>query len=231
MTTEEMLVKVAENREKLYEAGKQAEYDAFWDTVQNYGNRTTYAYIFTNWNCEYIRPKYKVVPTGGGLNQIFSWNGKLKKVEAEYFDFSQNPTPTAASSGNYYTFYNCVELEEIEDIGLSAYFYSSTFGNNYALHTIARLPFREDTIMDTNVFRNCQSLENLTIDGVIPTNFDIRYSTKLTHDSLMSIINALKDYSADTSGTTYTLTIGGKNVAKLSTEELQIIRSKGWKYA
>ena len=59
----------------------------------------------------------------------------------------------------------------------------------------------------------------------------MRWSTKLSHDSLMSIINALKDYSADTSGTTYTLTIGGTNIEKLTQDELDSIEEKGWEYA
>ena len=47
----------------------------------------------------------------------------------------------------------------------------------------------------------------------------------------MSIINALVDYSEDSGGTTYTLTIGTDNIAKLSADEIAIIENKGWNYA
>ena len=40
MSIAEKLTTVAENVPKVYEAGKKAEYDAFWDKYQNNGKRT-----------------------------------------------------------------------------------------------------------------------------------------------------------------------------------------------
>ena len=42
MSIAEKLVTVAENEQKVYDAGKQAEYDAFWDNYQVYGNRENF---------------------------------------------------------------------------------------------------------------------------------------------------------------------------------------------
>ena len=43
-------------------------------------------------------------------------------------------------------------------------------------------------------FINCTALEDLVIEGVIGNNgFSVQWSTKLSHDSLMSIMNALQD--------------------------------------
>jgi hypothetical protein len=72
-------------------------------------------------------------------------------------------------------------------------------------------------------------LENITFEGTIGQNgLNIQWSTKLTHESLMSIINALQDKSADTSGTVWTVTLGAANIAKLTAEEQQIAHKKGW---
>ena len=55
---------------------------------------------------------------------------------------------------------------------------------------------------------------------------DLSSCTKLTHDSLMSIINALYDYSGTT--TTRTVTLGTDNKNKLTEAEIAIATQKGW---
>ena len=91
----EMLGQSTENVEKVYEAGysvgkrdglnfggytegfeagkqegKQEEYDAFWDMIQQKGNRADYSYAFLRWGGQYIRPKYKVIPTACAKNVV-----------------------------------------------------------------------------------------------------------------------------------------------------------------
>lgn len=188
---------------EVYEAG----YDALWDEIQDSGNRTNYSSAFSKWGGEYIRPKYKVIPTHEhGVTQVFNTCKKLKKVEAKYFDFSQKPqnlTSANTNFGYYYTFSTCVALEEIEDIGLIAqnhYYYA--FAYCYKLRTIAKIGVDENTVFNTT-FQSCQELENITIDGTLAQNgFDIHWSTKLTAKSLYSIISAL---SKTTTGLTITL--------------------------
>jgi hypothetical protein len=63
---------------------------------------------------------------------------------------------------------------------------------------------------------------------------DLSYSPKLTHESLMSVINNLYDlnltYSAIGNGKLYRqeLRLGSTNLAKLSAEEIAIATNKGW---
>ena len=51
-------------------------------------------------------------------------------------------------------------------------------------------------------------------------------SNKLTHDSIMVIINGLQTVT-----TTQTLTLGSTNLAKLTDEEKKIATDKGWTLA
>ena len=62
MSIAEKLEIVAENQQKVYEAGQQAMYDAFWDDFQKNGNRTNYWYGFAGvgWTAETLKPKYKI---------------------------------------------------------------------------------------------------------------------------------------------------------------------------
>lgn len=84
-----------------------------------------------------------------------------------------------------------------------------------------------------NMFSSCTALENITFNGVIKiTGLSLSPCSKLTHDSLMSAINALYDWVTDGSGSgTYTLTLGTDNLAKLTDAEKAIATQKGWTLA
>jgi hypothetical protein len=64
MTTAEKLVKIAENEQKVYEAGQKAEYDRFWDAYQEYGTKNRYNYAFAGWGWtdDVFKPKYNIAP-------------------------------------------------------------------------------------------------------------------------------------------------------------------------
>ena len=72
-------------------------------------------------------------------------------------------------------------------------------------------------------------LENITFDGDIGNSINFSTCTKLNHDSLMSIINHLKDFSG--TSTTKTCTLGSSNLAKLTDAEKAIATQKGWSLA
>lgn len=202
MSIAEKLITVAENVPKVYKAGQRSEYDRFWDDFQKEGSRNAYQYAFSNWNGEYIKPKYKIAPTSGGMQQMFCSNTKLKKIEAKYFDFSNLPAATYASADLYYTFQFCSNLEEIEDVGISVNFFTGTFHDCKKLHTIAKLRVNENTQFNTNPFYSCFALEEIRFEGVIGKSLDIHWSTKLSMMSLSSIVGCL---SKTVSGQTITL--------------------------
>lgn len=221
----------ADKVDEVFEKGKQSEREAFWEGFTDGGKRTSFSSAFAFWGNEYIRPIRKIIPTTNtGAAQTFYKCTRLRKVEADYFDFSQKPRGTQASQGWYYTFFISTKIEEIEDIGIKADFgFYNTFSDCYALHTIAKLGCDENTKFDA-AFNQCQQLKNITIDGVIGQDgFNVQSSPLLTHESLMSIINALKDFSGTT--TWKTVTLGADNIAKLTQEELDIMQLKQWEYA
>ena len=106
---------------------------------------------------------------------------------------------------------------------------ATMFSACYGLVTIDKLILKSDGSQTiTNVFNQCYDLENITVEGVIGNDINLQWSTKLTHDSLMNVINALQDKTGDTSGTIWTATIGETNKAKLTDDELDIAYKKGW---
>ena len=59
-------------------------------------------------------------------------------------------------------------------------------------------------------------------------NVNLSPATKLTHDSLVTIINSLADITATATENPKTLKLGATNAAKLSAEEIAIATAKGW---
>ena len=102
--------------------------------------------------------------------------------------------------------------------------FSYMFNNCTNLTSIPQL----NTSKGTNfvyMFSNCRLLENVTFTGSfkIKTNLSI-FNTcpNLTVESLMSFINALENVGTST----YKITIGSTNLAKLTTEQIAIATNK-----
>ena len=201
MDIAQKVLQLKDDFDKVFKAGE----GGLWDMIQDYGNRNDYEYAFFGWAAvEYIRPKYKVIPTAlNGVMSMFQGCVALKRIEGNYFDLSQKVSGENMNTGYRSTFNSCSKLEVIEDIGMIPQcYYHSTFSYCYKLHTIAKIGVNENT-MFYNAFMSCSALENITIDGTIGQNgFDIHWSTKLTAKSLYSIVDAL---SKTTTGLTITL--------------------------
>lgn len=60
MSIAEKLQTIAENEQKVYEAGQMAEYNRFWDDFQQNGNKTNYRYAFFQWSDANYNPKYPI---------------------------------------------------------------------------------------------------------------------------------------------------------------------------
>lgn len=237
-TITEQVTQLKTDFDDVYDAGKQAQYDEFWDTYQWKGGGCNYESAFVNWQNKMFFPKYDIIVMSGQAANHMFYRFNADPWSTRYsFDLSNRlkecnvKLDTSKSTSFNYMFASSgvSQIPELSTINASVL--NSTFYGNSHLHTIEKLILKSDgTQSFQSAFHNCSSLANIVIDGVIGKSLDIRYSP-LTRDSLMSIINHLKDRSADTSGSTYKLTIGSNNIAKLTADELKIIDDKGWQYA
>lgn len=66
-----------------FEAGKQAEYDAFWNAFQTNGTRTAYNYAFYSWHSDCFKPKYDIKPTAANymFYDCFILNKKAQNLK------------------------------------------------------------------------------------------------------------------------------------------------------
>lgn len=223
----EMADRAPDNHASAVEAGKTQEWSDFWDVFQKYGERKEYGYAFKGFDNNIFKPKYNLKPTSApGMFQsaVITNLKQLLKDRGVVLDLSACTNMAEMFSGASVTHVPAINTRQAAGI-------TSVFYNASALVEIEKLILRENGTQTINsTFNNASSLENIVIEGTIGANIQLQWSTKLTHDSLMSVINHLKDYSADTSGTIHLLKIGTTNIAKLTDSELEIIISKGWTY-
>ena len=78
-----------------------------------------------------------------------------------------------------------------------------------------------------DMFLGCESLTDLGGFVGLNVNLKLSYCSKLTHDSIMNVINK----AADVTSSPKTLTLGATNLGKLTDAEKGIATSKGWTLA
>lgn len=227
MSIAEKLTAVAENQQRVFDAGKTKEWSDFWDSYQQNGNRTDYQMAFRKWDKNCIRPKYDIRPTGD-TSQIFAYitiDCDFDKYLEELgisLDLSGATTCTHLFySSQYITGVGVTDLSNVGNLTLA-------FADCYKLVYITELKLSTKNTNYTNTFNRCYELKSLNITGTVGVSgLNVSSCTKLTHDSLMTIINALE---TKTSGT-FSVTLGSTNLAKLTDAEKAIATQKGWTLA
>lgn len=206
-----------------YDEGIHAEHDRFWDAYQQNGERTEYNRAFREFNDYTFRPKYDIRPTDATYAFYNSLVTDLKGILEEcgvVLDFSKCTAMTQV-----FMFSTITRLPTIDASSLTNF---QIFTHCHDLVSVDKVILKDGAVF-TNPFHTCTSLRDIDFEGYIMNNgVNFQWSNDLTHDSLINILNALYDYSDDTSGTVWTVTIGSTNKAKLTTDELEIAEQKGW---
>ena len=164
------------------EAGKKAEYDKFWDTWQQNGNRADYVACFAGvaWTDEMYNPKYDIIASMHA--------GEMFK----YSPITNTKVPIIIDNTSYTSsvFHGCTKLVTIPSIKVTERMV--TFGGWFTdCGALVDIHFTEDS--------------------VIAKNLSFSASSMLSVESVNSIINALKDLTGATAQTlTFHATVGGK---------------------
>lgn len=121
-------------------------------------------------------------------------------------DEAYNPKyPIKLYTNNAYAMFTYSKIKDTRvDIDISQSSNTTQiFSMNESLVTIRKLIVSEKTILGgNNLFYYCKALENVVFEGVIGSNVDLQWPTKLTKASITNIINTL---STTKSGLTVTL--------------------------
>lgn len=185
----------------VYEKGKKDEYDKFWDSFQRNGKRTEYHYSFLGygWCTDIFYPKYDMKPEGSASSMFYAWthsNSGTMDLTQRLEDCGVVLDTSKATNLSLIFAHNC-RISRIPAIDLTGVTTSGNtsglfLGNYNVLKTIDKIIMNENTPIQTNWFNETTGLENLIIEGKIgKSNFKISTCTKLTKNSLLSILKAL----------------------------------------
>ena len=215
-----------------YEKGKAEGdnyYDTFWDIFQQNGTRVRYAYAFANsdWTVETFRPKYDIKPTHSA-NYIFCGAQKLTGDFQQLldncgveFDLSGLPGLQSVFESSHFSSFPTIDCSNVTNA-------MSLFANCNRLETIEKLIVHKNLSLH-GAFTQCRELKNIVIEGEIGgSNLLFTHSSKLTNESIQSIIDALED---KTGATARTLTFHATVKAKLTEEQIATITAKNWTLA
>lgn len=188
----------------VYEKGRRDEYDKFWDVIQSKGNEVYYRYTF------YFT---------GWTDEIYNPKYPIK-FKALQFTFAASLITDT-------------KVDIIADSTLSDL--SGTFYNNTSLKKIRNIVFDEKTTFGSTAFQGCTALETINVGGTIgQSGFNIRWSTKLTKDSLLPILTALSKDSTIASGKSITFATVHQAVIEADSdclEQLNLAINAGWTVA
>ena len=173
------------------EAGKKEEYDLFWDTAQEYGNRENYNFAFSAdiWSQDTFRPKYPLKPKRAqNMFAYWGYNSTLataKKIDLSHIDFDFS---AAVELGSVFYANRCITALGCIDVrGVAANLMHNMFASTLNLVTIKELKISETTGFYATTFSSANSLKNITINGRITSSIDLHWSTKLSRESIESI--------------------------------------------
>jgi hypothetical protein len=212
--------------------GKKAEYDAFWDVLQEDGKRTNYqgAFYGLGWTDANFKPKYDIRPTGDvGASSMF-FMSRITNI-AKALEDAGVVLDLSKATKFQSVFQACAYTVALPPIDMSSCDSCSNFV--YGLTRLVSLELNniQEYCTFSKAFNSCSSLENLIITGTIGQNFSVSGCNALTVPSLNNILACLKDYSTNQSGETYKLTLGATNLEKLTDAEKAIATQKGWTLA
>lgn len=228
----------------VFEAGKKKEWSEFWDEYQQNGTRTQYGYAFSAyaWTDKNFRPKYDIKTEY--MNSIFTTcsivdiESCLKQAGVDgkgvTLDYSLTQSPATILS------YNSI-VQIFPELNLSnATGMKSTFNNATSLKVIRKLILNDSGQQTfTTPFANCLRLEEIRIEGVIGQDIPFTQSSKLTVDSMKSIILHLKNYKGTEEEALHSVTFHADALARLEAEGAtspnnnlwtEYINDLGWQY-
>ncbi len=184
---------------QVYEAGKKADYDARWDSFKD-NQELMYRFAGVAWNDITFFPKNDIIAPVRNCSGMFYINkvSNLKERLLEcgvIMDLSQ-----CLNALNMFGYATTKELPEIDLSNCSNS--QAVFANMPNLVNIDKVTFK-DGVAFNNTFFNLPNLVEIRIGGTISgCGFDIHWSTKLSAESIDSIVRAL---SSTTTGLTITL--------------------------
>ena len=204
---------IKENVQKVYEAGKKAEHDAFWDVYQDHGNRTLYRHAFSDksFNFYNFYPKYDIAPTASAENMFYNWPNDDDNVRFSLAERLEECGVTldiskVTSGNNIFAWTRSIDdFPTLDFTGMTSGSTLTNTFNSAAATTIRKIIVKED-LSYNGFFNTCTNLTNVTFEGVIGgSGLSFNSSKSLSIASMKSVISCLKDLRGTTGEGSHTI--------------------------
>ena len=168
----------------------------------------------------------------GGGSQLKALIDGRQNCSSLFYEFSgtsvndlisYNDTENAKGMTNMFN--SCGKLTSIPLLNTSKV--NDMYGTFFRCNELTSIPALDVSNVNNfdNAFYGCSNLESIEMTGM-KVSFDIHWSTKLTREALVVILNNLATVS-----TSKKLTMGAENLAKVTEEDKLIATNKGWTLA
>lgn len=221
MNISEKLTTIAENEQKVYEAGKTEMNEVWWRAISNNYKRTEWTYAFQHADIRNVGTPQGTITVKDGIDRMFQSCTTGDSIPA-FFDFSK---VTSAIHAFRYT-----KIKVFADLNIPAIKnLNGTWQGCNNLETIELIRCLESSNFEAT-FSNCESLKDVTFEGVIGTNISFATSPLLTKETLLSnggngVFGKLKVLDE---GETRIITLHADTKAMLTDAEKAIATQKGW---
>lgn len=195
------LVKSGEMAKKImgisggdYSKGYQDARQSFWHALQQGGNRTNYEAFFLGsyWTDNSFKPIYDLNPTA--VKQMF-YSSPITNLKQLLIDCG---VVLNTSKADYFTqMFQQAKVTHLPIIDMSNATNVTQFCSYTPVVEIEKI-ISHKNIPWNNSFFQCSELTEIRFEGEIGSNgLSFADSKKLSRESLLSIVNALKDFSAE----------------------------------
>lgn len=233
------------------EGGGDSYYDTFWDGFQGNGERNVYKQLFrtdyslkTNkplyyWTNESFKPKYDMRPTNADEMLSTYWGNKAGErtptsfIHGDLVEILNNLNvvldfSNCKSAWGVFSFSNFTRLGVI-DFSSITYDHMQFFREMRYLETIDYyIPPKKILTGLNDIFRNCNSLKNLTLGGNLLQTTDLK-SSPLTAQSAISVITHLENYAGTENEFKYPITFSPTTWGYLDAEGNASPNGNSWR--
>ena len=244
MSIADKLTTIAENQEKVYEAGNEDMLRAMWEAIQSGGKRSNYNTLlnYTSYTKKTFKPIYDIKITGtygynwsqntypnGYDSLIAEGQVNMKELEEEQgmkFDFSESTNLQRGFASALFSELNVIDVSKLTSADYAFYggYIPVSLRKTLCPKRIERLICTETTKFVATAFQYAVGFEYIGFEGVIAQNgLDLQWSTELNKESITALVNTL---SPDTSGLSVTISQTAKQNAFTDEEWASLIATK-----
>lgn len=201
--------------------GREQQYDDFWDSFQQNGNRTHYTYGFAGrgWTESNLIPKYKNIQPTTCTGMFF--NNTIPDL-VEHFD-KHEITLDLSKSTSVYDAFSSTSTRRLPFLDISSASSALTmFAYNSSLEEIEGLKCGVNNSF-SSTFAGNSALVKVIFSGIIANNIVLSDSKNLSKESITSLINTL---SSSASGKSVTLSKTAVNNAFATDEWNTLVATK-----